>query len=123
VPQLLIAVRFPKTHDLADNATFLERSKATAGYTLRWRGGSGDKNLKIFSVPYAHRVDQMGFCDWIEHKGAWGARKITLKRNNNKGYFQPSQIKYVYQGLSLVFTTRPEANNKIEMQGFELKIE
>jgi hypothetical protein len=123
IPQLLIAVRFPRTHAVSTNAPQSERIKATGGCTLRWRGGEGDEGLKVYTAPYANRVDLLGFCDWIEHKGPWGNRKLTLRRTSAKGYFQPLGVKFAYEGLGLMFISRPDGKRKIEGQGFELKIE
>ena len=123
IPRLNIAVRFPQTHSIATNTPQSERIKITAGCALRWRSGQNDGTLKIYSAPYANRVDLLGFCDWIEHKGPWGTRKITLRRTNSKSYFQPLGVKFAYEGLGLMFFSRPDAKHKVETQGFELKVE
>lgn len=124
IPQLLISVLFPKTHLISTNTSHSERVKITAGCMIRWRGGDGgDDSMKIYSAPYANRVDLLGAVDWIEHKGPWGSRKLTLRRTNTKGYLQPASVKYAYDGLGLVFISRPDSRRKIELQGFELKIE
>ncbi len=123
IPQLLIAVRFPATHTVPAHAPQSERIKATAGCAVRWRGGKGDDSLKVYTAPYANRVDLLGYCDWIEHKGPWGNRKVTLRRTNTRGYFQNLDVRFAHEGLGLMFISRPDARRKLEGQGFELKVE
>ncbi len=123
VPSMHVVVKFPPTPTLKPDASAAERSAATTGCALRWRAGRSDAAMKIITVPYDHRVLLQDYCDWMEHKGPWGSRKITLKRTTSKGLLSLAGSVYGYEGVIMLFITRFDPLKRGELQGFDLKVE
>jgi len=123
VPSTRVTIMFPKTHTFTTASTPAERDAATAGCMLRCRAGHSDTSMKIITVPYANRIMAQEICDWMEHRGPWGARKVTIKRTTNKSIFNIPGSVYVYEGVWTTFLTRFDAMKRGELQGFELKVE
>lgn len=123
VPVLHVGIQFPRTQTFAPAATPAERSAATAGSVLRWRAGHSETALTVITVPYGNRVMLQDYCDWMEHKGPWGARKVTVKRSTNKSLLSLTGSVYGYEGVGLLFITRFDPKKRGELQGFDLKVE
>jgi len=122
-PILRTGIQFPRVCTFTDALTRDLRAKVVEGCAVRWRAGNTESGMRVLTVPYAQRVEYLEHCDWMEHKGPWGTRKVTLKRTNLKGTFQLTNPDYAAHGLLMHFITRPDARKKAELQGFELKLE
>ena len=123
VPTMRMVVRFPQTHNVKANAAPAERSAITAGCAIRVRAGRADNAMKIITVPYGDRIIMQNCYDWMEHKGPWGNRKVTVKRSTSKGLFTLGGSVYGYEGVTLIFATRFDSLKRGELQGFEFKVE
>ena len=111
------------TESTAWTAPPAERSAATAGCVLRWRAGHSETTLTVITVPYGNRVMLQDYCDWMEHKGLWGSRKVTVKRSTSKSLLSLTGSVYGYEGVGLLFITRFDPKKRGELQGFDLKVE
>lgn len=128
LPVMRTFFSFPQTHKFTPNIETADRMKAMAGYTFRWRAGKDDKTMKTIDVPYVGKPESLGAGDWVENKGPWGARKITIKRKSNKGSIGMGTQwnKCLYDGIEMCFTAKPDPTakiKKIDPQGFDMKIE
>jgi len=80
--------------------------------------------MKMLAFPYANSCRELQtFTDWMEHQGLWGSHKVSVKRTNLRGMFILGNAVYGREGVWSIFVTRVDTKQRVNPQGFELKVE
>jgi hypothetical protein len=125
-PTMRTYIKFPQTHKFTPNIEKSDREKQMAGYQYIIRGGKTENAMKTLKLSYANKVENLSVSDSVENEGPWGSRKITIKRKSGKGSinYGGEWNKMPYDGLEFAFGTRADPKTKkLDVQGFELKVE
>lgn len=125
-PTMRTYVKFPQTHKFTPNIEKADREKQMAGYQYTIRGGKAENAMKTQKYSYSTKIENLTVGDSVENQGPWGSRKITIKRKAGKGFVSLSfnGTKQPYDGLEFSYSTHTDPKTKkLDLQGFELKIE